>query len=95
MEPLITIALLVGFCTFAIAPAWMPSIKLFLALTAAFYGASVAALALLPSKATEGPEFMGLAILFSISYFLFVLSCAARLVRIGMNVYARKKRANG
>ena len=94
MEPLITIVSLAGLAAFAIAPAWMPSFKLFLAFTVAFYCASAAALALLPSKAAEGPEVMGLAMLVLVFYLLFFLSCAARLVRIAMSVYARK-RANG
>ena len=94
MEPLITIALLVGFSALAVAPAWMPSFKLFLVLTTAFYGASIAAFVLLLSKDAEGPEVMGLAILFFVPYFLFFVSCIVRLIRIGMNACARN-RANG
>jgi hypothetical protein len=94
MGSLITIALLIGLSAFALAPARMPSFKLFLVLTVAFQAASVTVFLLLLSKHAEGPKVMGLAMLFTVPYFLFFASCAVRLIRIGMNAYARK-RANG
>jgi len=56
MENLTIVALLVGFAAFAVAPAWMPSIKLFFASAVAFYAASATAYGLLLSINAEGPE---------------------------------------
>ena len=91
MEKLSIVALLAGFTAFAVAPAWMPSIKLFLASAVAFYAASAAAYGLLLSNDAEGPEAMSLGVLLAFFDVVFFISCAARLVRIGTVVYARRR----
>jgi hypothetical protein len=91
MNAVAMIALIAGFSVFAIAPAWMPSLKLFIVLALAFYGASGAALFLLLPENAEGTEFMGLAVLLCLFYLLFFASCAVRLARLGASLYAKKK----
>jgi hypothetical protein len=69
----------------------MPSVKLFLASAVAFYVASATAYVLLLSSNAEGPEAMSLGVLLALFYVVFFISCAARLVRIGTIVYAKRK----